>query len=42
LDQLVQVATAIFYNKDLEKERRKEKHQVTLILFCRPLLHKQP
>jgi hypothetical protein len=27
LDQLVQVATAIFYNRNLEKERRKDKHQ---------------
>jgi hypothetical protein len=31
LDQLVQVATTIFYNKDLEKERKRDKCQEMLI-----------
>jgi hypothetical protein len=31
LDQLVQVATTIFYNRDLEKKRRKDKHQEVMI-----------
>jgi DNA polymerase III alpha subunit (gram-positive type) len=31
LDQLVQVATAVFYNRDKEKERKKDKYQEALI-----------
>jgi hypothetical protein len=35
LDQLVQAATAIFYDRDLEEERRKDKCQEALQWLCR-------
>jgi hypothetical protein len=41
LDQLVQVATAMFYNRDLEKERWKNKCQEVLITAMQWLLQKQ-